>query len=373
MGNKYKNGLFVALVLLLTLPAIQHKFRFFKEKELSGHFVYEPKPTFSWDSWMDGSYQFKQQKYLNEKVGFRPGFVRLRNEMDYDLFNVMHSQWTIQGKEGLLFEASYVASALGQDFIGEDSIRYKVKLLRQLQDQLNKNGVKLLFVIAPGKGIVYKELLPDSYLKEDKHKTNYAYFLASFKEQGINFIDFQGYTNKNAKHAKYALLCKTGIHWSQYMEYFAGDSLFRYLDARWGLKFPRSILEEVKYSPRALDTDEDIESSLNLLHDIPDFNNMGYPYFHFDREAKKSDPQVLAVADSFYWGIYNKFSLHLNNPTFWYYYREQYAGNNPVIDPKTLNLKEELLKRKVVIMLFNDSNLKSFGYGFIEDALKALE
>lgn len=372
MTNKLKNGLFICGVIVLCLPAIQHKFRFLYEQELKGHVNDEPKPAFSMKSWFHGDYQSKQEKYLNEKTGFRPSLVRFKNELDFNFFQILHAGGVSMSKDGYLFEESYIQSAQGNDFIGEDSIKYKVKLLRQLQDKLNQNGIKFVFVFAPGKGLIFQDQLSNSSTRKKTIKTNYDYFIRSFKSEGVNHIDFLDYTKKNHQKSTYALMCKTGIHWSKYMEYVAGDSLFSYMDKKWGMKFPRTVLKKIKKSKSALDTDQDIENSLNLIQDLPDFDNMGYPEFTFDREISKKDPKLLAIADSFYWGIYSNYNTHLLNPTFWYYYKEQYSDNNAIIDVNKLNLKEELLKRKVIVMLFTDSNLKNFGYGFIEDALKAL-
>lgn len=372
MDTKIKNSVFVLLVLVLTLPAIQHKFRFFQENKLHGHFDEVEKPKLSWESWIKGDYQTNQEKYLNQVTGFRPGFVRLHHELDFDLFHIIHGNAVVEGKDDFLFEESYINSALGKDYLGADSIRYKTKLLKLLETKLNENGVHLLFVFAPGKGLIYSEKFPDYIKKEVNIKTNYQSFVSEFNKEGINFIDFQSYTKNNMEHAPYPLMCKTGIHWSQYLEYVAGDSIFAYLQQQWKLNLPRTKMKSIHTYNKAFGTDEDIEQSLNILRNLNDFPNMAYVHANFTRPKSADDPQVLVVGDSFYWGIFNRYRYHLNNPTFWYYFKEQYPAGTAPLNPQSLNLKEELLKREVVILLFTDSNLKNFGYGFIENALKAL-
>lgn len=372
METKLKNSLFILLICLLLLPAIQHKFRWYNEYELNGHFEVPKKPSLNWESWITGEYQKKQDTYLNQVVGFRPGFVRLQHELDYDLYDLLHGNAVIKGESDFLFEESYINAALGKDYLGKDSIRYKTQLLRQLQDKLESKGVKLLFVFAPGKGYLYKNEIPEAYKNGQKKYSNYTSFIRAFKDENLNYIDFQAYTKVNLDISKYPLMCKTGIHWSQYMIYCAGDSIFSYINNKWGFDFPRPKLKAINTYDRAFGTDEDIELSLNLLRNLKDFPNMAYPHFTYSRIQQKSDPQLLVVGDSFYWGIFNNYKNQLNNPTFWYYFREQYPAKEQPIDPKSLNLKEELLKRKVIVLLFTDSNLKSFGYGFVEAAIKAL-
>ena len=61
---------------------------------------------------------------------------------------------------------------------------------------------------------------------------------------------------------------------------------------------------------------------------------------------------------------------------FYFYYKQniKYPANtfNP-IDRRNLDLKREILGKDIVVIETNETALNVLGYGFIEDALKALE
>lgn len=373
MERKIKNSLFGLLVFLLTLPAIQYKFRWYPERTLKGFTVDVQKPELSAENWFGGYYQQEQEKYLTNYVGFRPVFIRVYNEYQYDLFDEISVRYVVRGKNGYLYEDSYISTYLGQDFIGKDSVERELEKLQLLKQKLQKQGVHLLLVLTPGKATYLPEFLPDSYQKEKRTRSNYEEFSDRLKEYDVDWIDFQNWAIQQKKHAPYPLMAKTGIHWSKYYEYQAADSIFSYLDHNWDIHLPRTILDSVVRSYKMEDTDDDIEQSLNLLHNLPDLE-MGYPRFHFSRSGKQEDPSILVIGDSFYFGIFELYKNHLRDRTFWYYNKEIYPQLvTPPIDPVTLNLKDELKKRKVVIILSTDSNLKNFGFGFIERALKDLD
>lgn len=373
MERRIKNSLFGLLVCLLTLPAIQYKFRWYPERSLKGFSVEVQKPVLSAENWFNGYYQTEQEKYLTNYAGFRPNFIRVYNEYRYDLFDDISVRYVVRGKEGYLYEESYVSTYLGQDFIGKDSIERDLEQLQLLKQKLEAQGVHLLLVLAPGKATYLPEYLPDSYLKEKGTLSNYEVFSRRLKEYDVDWIDFQQFALKQKHITSYPLMAKTGIHWSKYYEYLAADSIFSYLDHNWHIHLPRTILDTVERSYRMEDTDDDIEQSLNLLHNLPDLE-MGYPRFHFSRSVKQDDPAILVIGDSFYFGIFDMYKKHLRDRSFWYYNKEIYPQKAvPAVDPATLDLKKELKKRKVVIILSTDSNLKNFGFGFIERALKDLD
>lgn len=371
MENKLKTGLFVLLLMVFMLPAIQHKFRLFEERGLNGYAEKPVKPSLSLSTWTNGKFQEQEESYVNQVVGFRPDLIRLNNEINFSLYEKITAQSVVLGKDGYLFEEGYIHTALGKVYLGKDSIAAKVKRLKALQERLAKQNTHLLFVIAPGKGSVFFDKIPDAYQPKRTIKTNYNGFLKAFKQQGINYIDFQSYVINNRSKEKAPWMCQTGIHWSNYFETVAGDSIFNYCRKHWQVKIPRMIIDQLTENHTVHVTDFDIEESLNLIRDLPNFK-MKYPMYHFDRATRKSDDEFLFVGDSFNWGIFNFNAKMLKNSQFWYYNREVYQGSNVPIDPKDLDLNKILHEKRVVILLFNEGNLKDFGYGFIERALHDL-
>jgi len=119
MSPKIKNIIFVLLLAMLSLPALQHATKFAGMKPLDGDFVLTGRPYFSWSSWMDGTYQMQFDRYIEDHIGFRPFFVRLSNQIDFSLFNKANAEGIVLGKNKMVYEYDYIREMVGEDFIGQ--------------------------------------------------------------------------------------------------------------------------------------------------------------------------------------------------------------------------------------------------------------
>jgi hypothetical protein len=98
-----KQILFLLVMLLLILPALQRYFIFVAEKPLSGAFVKQEPPNFSditVSSWMDGSFQADFSTRLEPHIGFHNTLLRLFNQLEYSLFREANAEGVIVGKAG---------------------------------------------------------------------------------------------------------------------------------------------------------------------------------------------------------------------------------------------------------------------------------
>src|SRR5690606_19074770 len=85
----------------------------------------------------------------------------------------------------------------------------------------------------------------------------------------------------------------------------------------------------------------------------------------------KTKPSVLVISDSYYWGMFN-LGISENafrDSHFWYYNYEVYPDSykSPLI-ASAVNLKDEIRKRDVIIIMATEANLSKFGWGFIDRA-----
>ena len=101
-----KKTLFVSIICLLFLPIIQQQVKLIKLVPLSGYFTPIEQSSFSLETWFEGEYQTNKQDYLNDKIGFRPLFIRLYNQVYYTFFNLARANGVIIGKENYLYEAN---------------------------------------------------------------------------------------------------------------------------------------------------------------------------------------------------------------------------------------------------------------------------
>lgn len=368
--KRLKQVLFFGIIGALFMPMVQHKFRFTAEKPLIGSYVLSEKPKITLENWFSGKYQQAQDTYITEHAGYRPGWVRLYNQWNYSLFNETNASGVIVGKENYLYEEGYIKAYYGIDFIGDEKIKQITQQLKFVQDTLKKKGIDFVVVFAPGKGSYYPEYIPDYYKHVGIGKTNYEAFNNCFKQQAINYIDMHSWFKSMKKTTKYPLFSKTGIHWSAYGQYFAVDSLTKYISSIRNYQIPYFVLDTIVESTKPILGDDDIGLGMNLFSQIPDIK-LAYPKFHVNRKSKKNDPKILVIGDSFYWSLFNSHvSADLfNNGEFWYYNEQVYSASySKEVLVKNQNLKQKLLENQVVVLLLTDSNLHRFGFGFVEQA-----
>lgn len=370
--QRLKQVVFFAMIALLFLPMIQHKFRFFEETPLEGSYVLSEKVPLNQTNWFSGKYQEGQELYITEHTGFRPGWVRLYNQWNYSLFDKVSVKGVVVGKEDYLNEVQYIHTYYGEDFIGEEKVAKLTKQWKQIQDTLERKGVSLVVILAPGKGSFYPEFIPEQNRKDQRGPTNYAAFKKQFQKQEVSCIDMHSWFESMKKTANYPLFSKTGVHWTAYGQFLAVDSMTKFVSKIGGREIPHFVLDGITLSNTTQLNDDDIEKGMNLLRDIPD-KQLAYPKFHVNRKAKPGDPKVLVIGDSFYWGLFNanvSGSL-FNNSDFWYYNNQVYpASYTTETLVKDQEFDRELRKNKVVFLLITDANLYRFGFGFIEMACK---
>lgn len=360
--------MYLFLLGLMILPALQKKWKFFEEEPLKGALpeYIKPKPTF--ETWWNGQYQDSVDIYIKGTGGFRPSLVRIHNEIHYRLYNIAIANGVIIGKEGYLYEENYIKAHLGLDFIGNEAIQGKVEKTIFVSDELQKMGKSLVILFAPGKASFYPEYIPDSWEPEEQSETNYNLFSGHFSNTSLHFLDFNLWFRSNKNSSPYPLMPKTGIHWSKYGEILAADSLLRYLENICSCDFPNLLIDTIVTSKEMRDTDDDIEDGMNLFFNISDLE-MGYPQFHMEQSGNTNTPKVAVIADSYYWGMYN-FGLsrdYFDKGQFWYYnehvYSEDIEGS---IDADEIDLNETLADHDIFVLMITDANLFKYGFGFID-------
>lgn len=373
--KKYKVWLFNVIIFLWFIPLIKGLIPAsinIKPKPLTGYFPAPiDQPTFSWESWYDGTFQQLSEKYIEERLGFRPFFIRLRNQIDFSLFKKSNAQEVIVGSDNVLYSEKYISSFTGENFIGREKITKKVQITEALQSELKKLNIDLVFVVAPGKGFFYPELLPEKFLKRKKDSTNYDWYLKAMHERHINVIDFNAYFLSQKNKSQYPLFTKTGVHWSSYGATLAGDSIIKYIEALTHSDMLNIIKESIEISDTARHTDNDISLSLNLFSTIQN-PPLGYFRLAFENNPSKIKPAILTIGDSFYWNIFMDGipqNLYVS-PEFWYYSKQVYIPDRwtPVATTDLEYLKKKIFEQKVIVIVQTEANFDDFGFGFIEKA-----
>lgn len=362
------------MLLLLVLPAIQRETRIFRVKSLAGDFEYAENPVFTRTGWMDGTFQAAFDTWLEENIGFRNILIRITNQVDFSLFNLVHAEGVVIGKEKQLIEYDYIRAYDGGDFLGEANIDKRIRKLKFLQEYLKaEHDIDFILVFEPGKASFYPEYIPEKYLTRKNPKTNYQYFVNAANDYNVRFVDLNGWFMNMKGTKKYPLYPRYGTHWSEYGMSFAADSLIKYLESIRQIDMNDVYIDSLEVELRAHEPDYDMGSALNLLCRLPESDSLAYPVWTFEDNPDKPKPMVLTIADSYFWNIFNTgIPYHLfKNQAFWYfgnlvypeYYKEPTFATN-------LNLKEEVEKQDIILMMVTERFLHKFDFSLVENLHK---
>jgi hypothetical protein len=372
--NAIKKTLYLLLLCLIILPALQKLYPFFRVKSLNGAFHYEEKPIFTWAGWLSGSFQGHYNDYSEQHIGFRNCLVRLNNQIDFSLFRKTHAEGIAIGKDNVLYEYDYIRAYMGWDFIGEKAWDKKMGHFKFLQDYLKSTrNIDLMLVLEPSKVRFEPEYLPKQYLLSKGTVTNYEYILQKAKELDIRYLDLNKYFLLMKDTCRYLLYPKYGVHWSTYGMSLAADTLVKYIEQLHRIDMPDIYTGKIELSDSLRDTDYDAGKPLNLIHELP-HGPMAYPSLRFEKNPDKIKPRVLVVGDSYYWNIYNTGlpDALFTNQNFWYFNAKVYP--NSFYDStyvRDLNIKKEIEKRDVILVMMTDRFLYKYDWGFIDQAFEA--
>ncbi len=360
-------------ILGLSIPFLELNLDFVKERKLKGHFYKKKDISLNISDWFSGTYQTKKEAFLNDTIGFSNTLTRIRNQLDYDLYNVTHNKGIIIGYNDMLYQKMYIDAYTGIDYAGHEKLSNQVQKYVLLQKLLNERGIYLRLVIAPGKASLYPENIPD-YLKSEKDTTNYEKVTTLLGNN--KYLDFKAYFLSKNKDTKYPLFPNHGTHWSGYGVTLAADTLYNYLESTTGFDLPNYVNVGGEVSKEYRYSDNDIGKTLNLVLKNTD-QLVYYPEVTFDtNDSLKQKPNVLIIGDSFtmgFWNFYPYFNNWFDNKSrFWYYNKNIawpfFAGNYV----KKLDLHDEINSRDIILVVTTEQNLNDIGFGFIEKAYAIL-
>lgn len=371
--SKYPYFLVGVILLFLYLPLLQSTFHLKKYiRPLKGAYQEVSDITLNKQNWFDGTYQISKDAFINQNFGFRNYYVFLNNQVDYALFNKANADKIVVGKGGFLYESNYIDSYFGNNFVGEEVLRAKVALLKDLQDYFKSRNVTLQILLAPGKGTFYPEFIPDNWISEKK-LNNYECFVKEAKKSGLNIFDCNQWFLDMKNITPYDLYPKTGIHWSNYGSLLVFDSLTRKIESEAHMNLKNLEITNVSFSDSLLSPDEDIGNALNLAFKIQPLP-MPYAKYIWTNDTTFTRPNTLFIGDSYFWNMYYEGLVNnvFEESKFWYYNQTIYPESEPVREVGKLNVAEELQKYKVIVLMATDCNIHDIGWGFAENVTKGL-
>ena len=360
--------LFLVIGIML-FPAVQKQFHIFNENPLHGDVRLAPDIAPNAGDWFESRFSRTKEKYLNDNFGFRSWFVRLKNQVYFSAFHRTFEREVVFGKSGYLYEARYLNTYAGKDYMGDRQIENRFEKLKLIQDSLSKRGITFVVLFAPGKASYFPEYIPDSFPAHPA-RTNYQMHIQAARKFGINHIDFNGWFLKTKTESAFPMYAQTSTHWSTYAMYVAFDSINRYLDQLLHKKLPRYSIGKVEWKEQLSFWDMDMEVSLNLFSALP-HHKMPYPSIVWADTQNCFKPRVLTISDS-YWSGLNESGLTkkvYTQPEYWFYNQLVFRGDSARkgFVSTDFDLKTAVEQRDVVMIMASEANLRFMGWDFIEE------
>ncbi|MDR0971619.1 MAG: hypothetical protein LBM25_04460 [Bacteroidales bacterium] len=372
--RRIKRALFVSFVTIISLTLLRSYVTYVRIIPLYGYTPKAEKPILYKENLFNGEFQTSCEKYAKENLGFMPFFVRVHNQFVYSVLSESPNTQIVYGKDGYLYDGTYISTVAGMDFIGDSAINEKLYRLSKVKDTLEKLNKKVIVMFAPNKTRFSPENIPEQILKKLKgKKNNYDYMIKAIEKTSIPYIDFNKWIISMKDTSTYALIPKKGIHWSRYASALAMDSIIEYISKMENIALPKLVIDSLVHSKNPKFYDSDLGYLLNVLW-AKEEKNLIYPFFHIDStNADKKKIRPLVIGDSFFWDIFDMGLLDkvLYNGELWYYCREIHSGSikeeKPKKDPLgTKDLHNEINKFDLFILFQTEHNLNNFGFGFID-------
>jgi hypothetical protein len=365
--NKWFKVIKIALVFVLFLPLF---FQFVNVKEftpLNGVQVNKVKvyleSTKNQLSWLDGSFQEYCNLNSSENLVLKSPLIRLRNQIQYSLFQKINAQDVYQ-YDDILFRFYTKNYHEGVNFMGGEKAQEQISKLKEIQDYFG-NKIPIITLIAPSKTYFYSEKLPPSN-RFQTDLSNYKNIKNLLLEDELRCIDFNSSFLKK-KNSKIPIFGKGGIHWTSYASALAMDSLVDYLSEIKNTSFQKARYK-IKANFHFEYDDHDLAQLLNVFFAPNDENVKSLEFLNVPNHKRKI--KALVISDSFF-DVISKTALRnqifTTDTEYYYYFSKRKDIQNGSQEINKSNLIQKIKTVDCVIILNDIVNMEDFSWGFIDE------
>lgn len=373
-------------MVLMFFSIVQKQNKIWTFKPLDGVFFPTPEPKLSFETYRTGQYQAQMEPYLKENFGFREPLIRFYNQFLYDFFKTSYNQDLVIGKDNWLYFVQNVNDYYGTEMYrwhdsreeAREAFDKEIRLMWKLRGVLKDYGIDFLVFMAPEKGFVYPEYLPERNFDTTSINAR-EYFSAKFDSCGFPYIEMTKWfiDMKKADTLPYSLFPQAGLHWD-FSAALATDSLFRFMADLKGIKLP-----ELSYGPlresseETTKEDRDIERVVNLMRPIPrKYDRLYDSEVTVVTDENTTCPAALFVGTSFLMRMYYfvPFGDVFSKAEYWYYNSGVYYGKKfeKYTLVEKLDILQELMEFDYVVWFAEGEQICKASFGFVESALMHL-
>ncbi|MCI4667899.1 MAG: hypothetical protein MRZ79_07035 [Bacteroidia bacterium] len=362
-------------VLVLLLPLIYQLTEFHWVRSLKGYQApAKDTASLAWENFMDHSFQNYEESRLKYDLRFKPFYVRLNNELKYQLYDKFTLPEITEGKNRYLYSPASIQAYYGGENIDSSKVDQEIKTLRKSIDRLQESGTSFLFVIEPSKPGVYPEYLPDSDQQVDKPFPSYHLWKYYLEKYEIPILDTYSLFQSWKDTTDIALFCSGGYHWSQESIYKVWDTLYSRIEETSTKSLPAYSYGAPIVSQKPNKIDRDLADAANLFWSSLVNDTYVYPQIEV-QPTEGPKPKILLIGDSFFWNFHvddipKKFFDE--DFYFWYYFNQVYvSGKNHYTKRKEpLKLEDAIEGTDVVILMMFLNNIRYGCWGFLEELEK---
>lgn len=230
--KKYNYFLIIIFSVILAIPSLDNIFNFSPIKELFEKRILSSKPQTPSNLQELKKYPQVFENFYNDNFGFRKTLIHLNSWMMDNVFNQSPSDRAVIGKNGWLYFDNYnsLADAQGKIIYDSKILENGVRNLVKNWQELKKNNIDYVLVIAADKSTIYPEFLPD-YIKPQAENRRLDQFLTVLKKTSPNFpvLDLREAVLEAKTKEAHEIYYKTDTHWNQLGSYAGYVAIINFL------------------------------------------------------------------------------------------------------------------------------------------------
>jgi len=377
MMKKFIVGLFTILISVpLIFTSVNNLTGIKLDTTLQGNFDAVQKPdggVILPNQWFTGQYQSQFNNYFNNTFVPRATMLKTYNQLRYSLFDEGNR---VVGKDGSIFETSYIYDALILDdaynfSLPENQVKMQeyVSQLNSIHHKLAAAGKQLVVYTTPSKAIFNADEIPQRYLNEKVDgKRAIDVFNEYIENTDVVYFNSTEYL-KQYKNEEWPVFYKTGIHWSRPAEQLVSKAIVDIINELQNNNGKTIEIEEVQMSEDAYWRDSDVYDLLNLW-----LGEQDKIYYQYVMQTAQNDlydrKNILLQGGSFSNGLKTDLINNKMCGTFYnIFYKEAVMdtiGNATVFGEwNNLDLKTLLNKSDIIIIEVNEAVLNQYNKGFV--------
>jgi hypothetical protein len=332
---------------------------------------------FAWKAYFGGEFQQPFESSFDSEIGLRPQAVRVDNELNYRVFGQLgydpHTS-IVLGKDDYIFDRVYVDSFNRHDEVPATEIEARVQRMLLLQQHMLARGSAFLFLITPSKAELYPEYLPEDLVDKARQQVprNYDKLKPLLDRYGIQYFDAHAFLAGSKSAVPFTWFQNTGIHWNDPAVCEVTANVLERLQEQLHRPLSQLGCKPYRVQQRPRIEDIDVLRVCNLLW--PERLERPAYYAKPRVSGRGANPSVLIIGGSFNRPLIRYLDrAHVRDTYLFYYYAKlEHRGRSQPLPRATLDFEHNVFNKDVVILEANLQVMSDIGFGFLEDAERAI-